>query len=116
MISVNIDRSEPVALHDQVAGAIRKAIAEGEAKPGDRLPPARDLAAVLKVNSNTVLSALRELRDKGILEFRRGRGVTMAGGARSRSAVIAAIADLLCVAKHNGYRPDGVIALIEEMA
>jgi GntR family transcriptional regulator len=43
MISVNIDRSEPVALHDQVAAQIRRAIAEGEAGPGERLPLAKDL-------------------------------------------------------------------------
>jgi len=33
MISVNIDRSEPLALHDQVAAEIRRAIEEGEAGP-----------------------------------------------------------------------------------
>jgi hypothetical protein len=44
---------------------IRRAIAEGEAKPGDRLPPAKDFAAVLKVNVNTVRRAFRELRDEG---------------------------------------------------
>jgi len=42
MISVNIDRSDPVLLHDQVAAEIRRAIAEGEAGPGDRLPLAKD--------------------------------------------------------------------------
>jgi DNA-binding transcriptional MocR family regulator len=42
-------------LHEQVAGELRWAIAEGQATPGERLPPARDLAAVLGVNSNTVL-------------------------------------------------------------
>ena len=68
-LDVKIDHADPTTLHDQVAGAIRKAIAEGEAKPGDRLPPARDLAAVLGVNSNTVLRALRDLRDEGILEL-----------------------------------------------
>ena len=53
------------------AGEIRRAIAEGEAKPGER-SPAKDLAAVLDVNTNTVLRALRMLRDEGLLEFRRG--------------------------------------------
>ena len=38
MLSVNIDRSDPLPLHDQVAAEIRRAIAEGEAGPGERLP------------------------------------------------------------------------------
>ena len=50
----------------------------GQALPGERLPPARDLAAVLGMNRNTVLRALRLLRDEGLLEFRRGHGITVA--------------------------------------
>ena len=68
--------SSEIDLHLRVAAELRRAIADGEAKPGERLPPARDLAAVLGVNSNTVLRALRRLRDEGLLEFRRGRGIT----------------------------------------
>ena len=89
MLSVNIDRTEPVPLHDQVAAEIRRAIAEGEAGPGERLPLAKDLAAVLGVNKNTVLRALHILRDEGLLDFQRGRGITVAGTAE-RSAVWAA--------------------------
>src|SRR5215831_19135586 len=61
-----VDLSSPVPLHEQVAAAIRRAIADGEVGPGDRLPPARDLAAVLGVNANTVFRALRALRDEGV--------------------------------------------------
>jgi GntR family transcriptional regulator len=79
-----VDRDDALPLHEQVAAEIRRAIADGEAGPGDRLPPARDLAAVLGVNSNTVLRALRMLRDEGLLEFRRGRGVDRRRHARAR--------------------------------
>ena len=79
MREVQLDRSDPTALHEQVAGQIRRSIAEGDAKPGERLPPAKDLAAVMHVNTNTVLRALRELREEGLLEFRRGLGVRVTG-------------------------------------
>ena len=39
MLGVKVDRDEPLELHEQVAGEIRRAIADGEAKPGERLPP-----------------------------------------------------------------------------
>jgi hypothetical protein len=61
--------------------------AEGEAAPGERIPPAVDLAAVLGVNRNTVLRALRILRDEGTVDFTRGRGVRVTGTSQ-RSAVI----------------------------
>ncbi len=82
MVFRQVDRGDPTSLHEQVTTEIRRAITEGEAKPGERLPPARDLAAVLGVNPNTVLKALRELRDEGLVTFGRGRGVTVAGGRR----------------------------------
>jgi GntR family transcriptional regulator len=115
MLDVKVDRGEPTSLHDQVAGEIRRAIADGETKPGERLPPARDLAAVLGVNRNTVLRALRMLRDEGLLEFRRGRGVTVAATAQ-RGAVVAHTKELLRFAREQGYRPDEVIELIERLA
>ena len=72
MLRVKVNKGDPTDLYEQVAGEIRRAIADGEAKPGERLPPAKDLAAILGVNTNTVLRALRLLRDEGLLEFRRG--------------------------------------------
>ena len=63
MLQIHVDRDEPTELFEQVAAEIRRAIADGEAKPGERLPPARDLAAVLGVNTNTVLRSLRRNLD-----------------------------------------------------
>jgi GntR family transcriptional regulator len=114
MFTVKVDRGEDLALHDQVAAEIRRAIAEGEAAAGERLPPARDLAAVLDVNTNTVLRALRILRDEGLLEFRRGRGVTVAG-TPERGAVLSRARDLVEFARRHGYRRQDVIDMIAEL-
>jgi GntR family transcriptional regulator len=114
MLAVKVDRAEPLELHEQVAGEIRRAIADGEAKPGERLPPARDLAAVLGVNANTVLRALRILRDEGLLEFRRGRGITVAG-TPEQGAVVTRARELVRFARQHGYRLDELVALIESI-
>src|SRR5580700_4098785 len=99
-----VDPYDSVPLNEQVAAQIRRALADGEAGPGERLPPARDLATVLGVNANTVLRALRQLRDEGLVEFRRGRGITVTGAAPSRSAVITRAKDLLQLARRQGLR------------
>jgi GntR family transcriptional regulator len=113
---MKIDPLSPVPLHEQVAAAIRRAIAEGEARSGERLPPARDLAAVLGVNANTVLRALRELRDEGVVEFRRGRGVTVADLGPQRSAVVAKARELVVLARRYGYRPEELAEIIEQVS
>ena len=113
-IEVKLDLNSPADLHEQVAGALRRAIADGEAGPGERLPPARDLAAVLGVNTNTVLRALRLLRDEGLLEFRRGRRVTVVGSPDS-SLLVTKAHELLQMARTNGYQKRELIALIESL-
>lgn len=115
MLRVKVDRAEPTQLHEQVAAEIRRAIADGEAKPGERLPPARDLAAVLGVNTNTVLRSLRQLRDEGLLEFRRGRGITVAG-TPERGAVVAQAKELVRFARQAGYRPEELVRIIESVS
>ncbi len=114
MLRVKIDRTDSVDLYEQVAGEIRRAIADGEAGPGERLPPAKDLAAVLGVNTNTVLRALRLLRDEGLLDFRRGRGISVAG-TPEHGAVVGRVRELIDFARRQGYRPDEVIKIIEDL-
>jgi GntR family transcriptional regulator len=115
MFRVKLDRSDATELYEQVAAEIRRAIADGEAKPGERLPPARDLAAVLGVNTNTVLRALRMLRDEGLLEFRRGRGITVAGSPE-RGAVVSRAHELVELGRRHGYRVDELIEIVRSVA
>ena len=115
MLNLKVSKSDPTDLYEQVAAEIRRAIADGEAKPGERLPPARDLAAELGVNTNTVLRSLRLLRDEGLLEFRRGRGISVAG-TPERGAVVQKARDLVEFARRHGYRTDELVAIIEDVA
>ena len=114
MWDVKVDKSDPTDLYQQVAGEIRRAIADGEAGPGERLPPAKDFAAVLGVNTNTVLRALRLLRDEGLLEFRRGRGISVAG-TPVRGAVVQRARELVVFARHQGYQVDELITIIRDI-
>jgi GntR family transcriptional regulator len=114
MVQVKLSRDDPSTLHEQVAAAIRRAIADGEARPGERLPPARDLAAVLGVNSNTVLRALRMLRAEGLLEFRRGRGVTVVG-TPDQGLILTRSKELLQLARDHGYKRSELIAILESL-
>ena len=80
-----------------------------------RTPAAgKDLAAVLGVNTNTVLRALRQLRDEGLLEVRRGRGITVTG-TPEHGAVVEQARQLLQFARKHGYKPDELIRIIEQL-
>lgn len=112
MVGVEIDRSDRAGLHEQVAAQIRQAIADGEAKPGERLPPAKHMAAVIGVNTNTVLRALRVLRDEGLIEMRPRRGIHVTG-TPGQGELHAKVAELLTLGRKNGLTRTQLIGLIQ---
>ena len=73
--SVNI--ASPIAVYVQIENQVMFAIASKRLEAGDRVPPAREMAAMLGVNSNTVVKAYRDLELMGIVQARRGIGVTV---------------------------------------
>jgi DNA-binding transcriptional MocR family regulator len=62
----------------QIADALQAAVVEGSLKPGDRLPPQRQLAAQLDVDLTTVTRAYDEARRRNLLEGRGARGTYVA--------------------------------------
>jgi GntR family transcriptional regulator len=109
------DRATGTTLHEQVAAEIRRAIANGEAQPGERIPKATDLAAILGVNTNTVLRALRTLQDEGLLELRRRRGITVAA-TPDEGALIQHARTLVTAGRHLGYSTNQLHDLINRVA
>lgn len=110
---MEINRSDKTPIHTQVAGEIRRAIIEGEIGAGDRLPPAVSLGAILGVNKNTVSKALHVLRDEGLLDFTRGRGIHVVGTPQ-RGIVMQKIDELLEISKTYGYGIDEILTLAKE--
>jgi len=111
---ISLDLADQRPLHEQAADAIRRAIAEGEVAPGERLPPARDLAEALQINANTVLRALRELRGEGLLEFRRGRGVTVLRTPDPETVLRERVRELLAETQRLGCSAADLMRWIEE--
>jgi len=69
---------EPRRLYRQIADQIATLIRRGEYKPGDRLPPERDLAVRLGVSRPSLREALIALEVEGYVEVRIGSGVYVA--------------------------------------
>jgi GntR family transcriptional repressor for pyruvate dehydrogenase complex len=61
-------------LNEQIAEMIQQKITYGKLRPGDRLPPERELAILLKVNRATVREAIHLLSERGLVERKNGRG------------------------------------------
>lgn len=109
---VNPNRAEGLA--EQIAANIRRGIADGTLPTGECLPPATQLGRLLEVNPNTVLVAYRALRDEGLLEFRRGRGVRVIKEP-SEAALYEAGRQFILAAKNLGYRHEDLPTLVQRL-
>jgi len=109
---VRVDSTSSVPLYSQIERQIRRAIADGEVHPGERLPNARDLATSLDVNLQTVLRSYAGLRDEGLVEVRRRRGVTVIATPDTAELVDLAIR-LVASARSYGLSDHEIHDLVE---
>ncbi|MFD8555165.1 GntR family transcriptional regulator, partial [Streptomyces fradiae] len=73
----------------EITASVERGVASGDLRPGQALPPMRELAAGLGVNPNTVAAAYRALRERGVIETagRRGSRVRARPATTARDAV-----------------------------
>ena len=76
-LRVSLNLESPVPAYRQIADDLRRHLVEERLKPGDLLPPIRQLAVDLGVHFNTVALAYRMLAAEGWLELKRRRGATV---------------------------------------
>lgn len=109
------------AIYEQIGDIICSRIVSGEWPEGNRVPSVRELAVTLQVNPNTVMRTCLELEDAAVLINKRGVGLFVAEGGRSKALQLMrnefikndlpAIADTMKALEMTG--PE-LIALIEQ--
>ncbi|MBI2220754.1 MAG: FadR family transcriptional regulator [Acidobacteria bacterium] len=65
---------QPSRLYEQIVEQIEASVVGGSLKPGDQLPPERELAERFGVSRTAVREAIKTLREKGLVEAFPGRG------------------------------------------
>jgi len=65
---------KPKRISDQVFDQLRELVLRGEFKPGQQIPPERDLADALNVSRTSVRDAISKMVAMGFLEQRQGQG------------------------------------------
>ncbi|MEX1310714.1 MAG: PLP-dependent aminotransferase family protein [Candidatus Sulfomarinibacteraceae bacterium] len=82
MLLIELDPESPAPAYLQIRDRIVALIEDGTLRPGDRLPPTRELASTAGVHRSTVVRAFEETRALDYLESRPGSYTTVRRRAR----------------------------------
>jgi len=96
-IGADLEPVRKTKVYAEVAAQIQRLIADGRLKPGDRLPPERELAEVFGVSRSSVRDAIRVLETQGLVEPRHGEGTVVR--QIPVDAIVRALADALTPTK-----------------
>ncbi|GAA0336259.1 GntR family transcriptional regulator [Streptomyces blastmyceticus] len=110
---VTIDHSSPVSLAEQIAGSVRRALAEGTLRRGERLPAARALARTLDVNMHTVLRGYQILREEQLIELRPGRGAVVSATTFNRAPLVEACQQFVHLARKAGLPEPDILHMVK---
>ena len=113
LLRVDPQRSTPLFM--QLADAVRAEIVAGRARPGDRLPSAREVSASLDVNLHTVLHAYQVLREEGLVQMHRGRGAVVTPAADGVRALSDDVRALVARARAAGLSREALAAVVGAM-
>jgi GntR family transcriptional regulator len=82
LMAPRFDPASVTPLYEQAADYVAGQIEAGELAPGQKLPAERDLADEWGIAYQTVRRAMRELRERGLVVSRVGKGTFVASGSR----------------------------------
>ena len=109
---LELDPQSPIPLYLQIVEQVRRLLALGALKPGDRFLTVRELGVRARVNRNTAARAVTELERAGIVRTRVGQGTFIAENVATlapkdlEAALDAAVEALLVEAHTLGVPPE----------
>lgn len=117
---VRVDLSSPEPLFEQIAFAVKEAVARGELAQGEKLPSVRELAQELSINPNTVVRAYEALERDGVVTRRQGAGCFVTGrgsvlNGRERRRQLTELAQrTVTEGYHLGFTPEEIKGAVED--
>jgi GntR family transcriptional regulator len=117
LINFRLNSRSGVAPYRQLADQVRQAVSLGLLRPGDKLPPVREVVTQITINPNTVHRAYRELEHEGIVEGRPGLGTFVTARASSslsssdRTMLLQELQNWANRARSAGVDDEGISAL-----
>jgi DNA-binding transcriptional regulator YhcF (GntR family) len=111
--ALDVERDSDVPISTQIYWQLAYQIDSGRLLPGSRLPPVRELGAVLRVNPNTIRAVYRRLSDAGYVTSRFGAGTHVAERPterRATEALAGIVSESLRRAAHAGFTADELAA------
>jgi len=85
---IRIDNHSRTPIFEQIKEQILNKITLGELKPGDKLPPIRQLASDLNLNVNTIKRAFNELEEANVIYSVQGSGVFISEKAIANKIIL----------------------------
>jgi len=118
--ALRVDASDPTPPYEQLRRQLADLIGAGVLRPGDRLPPLRQLASDLGLAAGTAARTYRALESAGLVVSRRGGGTRVAEGVRRarsqvRTALHASARAYVQQARLLGATDDEVLAAVDEL-
>lgn len=119
MISFSIKLQPGQPIYEQIIYAVKKSLANGQLKAGDRFPAVRAISQALHVNPNTVQKAVSDLTAQGILQVYPGQGCFIAEKISAPKEVqskvlIPLVEKLLIEASQHGVDEEELHQLIQK--
>lgn len=118
MIRFRLDPRSGMPPYRQLVAQVRQAVLLGILRPGDQLPPVREVVTQITINPNTVYRAYRDLEDEGLVEGRQGIGTFISERAESpltpkrQLALQEQLLGWISRARKAGVDDDAIVALV----